>query len=134
MTEFTKNEQIVLLALVNGETRKRAAQMAGVSESTVYRLLSNEHFKTILNAERKKIFDAAVGELAALTTKANETLRRALNSGTPQIEVRAALGILTLAFRGREMEIIERIEKLETLNQLQTKRGNYEIEQTDYPA
>lgn len=113
MTVLDEKRQAVLLALVQGETRKNAGKIAGVSESTVYRYLSEPSFQAALTEQRQQMFEAGINELYSLTVKAAETLRRNLNSGNAAVEVRAAIAIETLAIRARELSILDRLEKLE---------------------
>ncbi|HEX8264587.1 MAG TPA: helix-turn-helix domain-containing protein [Pyrinomonadaceae bacterium] len=113
MEVLDEKRQAVLLALINGSTRKIAAKTAGVSESTVYRYLSEPNFQAALTEKRQQMFEAGVNELYGLTIKAADTLRRNLDSGNAAVEVRAAIAIETLAIRARELSILDRLEKLE---------------------
>jgi AcrR family transcriptional regulator len=113
MRDLPEKQQTVLLALLNGTTRKDAAQTAGVSESTVYRYLSDKDFVAALTEKRQQMFENAINELYGLTVKAAATLRRNLDSGNAAVEVRAAIAVETLAIRARELQIAERLERLE---------------------
>jgi hypothetical protein len=113
MRELDEKQQVALLALINGSTRKDAALAAGVSESTLYRYLSEPTFQTALRQKRQEMFETALDELFALTVKANETLRRNLNCGHAPTETRAANVINSLAIRASELRIAERLDAIE---------------------
>lgn len=112
---LSEKQEIALVALLAGKTRRQAAKLARVSEVTIYRWLNGENFKAQMIARQKQIFDLVAGQLIQLGEKAVVTLNRNLKCGHPPTETRAALGILAQAVRLRNDEIVTRLEKLESV-------------------
>lgn len=115
MENLSEKEQKALLALLSGKTREKAAKQAGISESTLYRFLSNDNFKTVLREERAKLFELGLLELNSLFGKASETLNRCLESGDLTIELRAASIVVSSSMKSAEFDVLGAIERLESL-------------------
>lgn len=114
LDELTGKQTQAIAALVGGATQKQAAATAGVSENTVARWLQDETFKAAYRAGKRAALEAGIGALQGAFTDAVETLRRNLKCAVPGVEVRAALGLITQAYKGSEIaEIIPMLEQLE---------------------
>jgi hypothetical protein len=86
----------------------------GVSESTVRRWLRNKEFLAAYRAARRQVVENAISKLQQYTNDAVECLKRNLRSGNPSAEIRAAVGILSQAYKGVElMDLDERMSRLE---------------------
>lgn len=104
----------VLVALLSTATLKEAAVTAGVSETTVWRLLQREDFRQLLKEAQEKAVESALGALQGAAGAAIECLRRNLNSGNPSSEVQAAKNILDFTLKIREQfDHAARIKQLE---------------------
>ena len=110
---LNEKQEIALLVLISGETRKAAAQAAGVDVATIFRWLKQPEFQAVLTAKRAEMFEQGLNSLYSLTREAAETLRKMMRSKHAPTRTRAALGVLTLAFRAKDLEIEKRLERLE---------------------
>ncbi|HWB10244.1 MAG TPA: hypothetical protein VG826_13520 [Pirellulales bacterium] len=123
----------LILALAAGATVREAAEQAGVGERTVYRRLADADFRQAVSEARDRLFDAALGRLAGLASRAAETLERLMESDRPSEALGAAKAVLQLGPRLREAaNIEERISRLEDENDeeiegMQTPAGNDEL-------
>ena len=114
---------LAVAALLQGATVAETAAAAGVSERSVYAWLALPEFNDLLQAERRRVMDAAAGKLQLLTDKAVSTLDRLLDCGEKPTEARAALGILAWATKTQEQaDLLARLEKLERRQELDKRR------------
>lgn len=117
-------QKMALTILVCGGTRLQAAEAAEVSESTIYRWLSEENFSQCLREAQTHAFNDSVNELKAACSVAVKTLRHVCNDSeaTASARVSAASAILTQCFRGVELiEVQNRLESLQEQLQLLTE-------------
>jgi hypothetical protein len=106
ISELSARQQRGIVALLTHPTLEEAAQEAGVHTQTVRRWLRDPDFERVLRAERSRALEFAVGKLHAASTAAVDALTRALNCGTPSVEVQAARIILDTAFKSEESYIL----------------------------
>ncbi len=99
---LSRRHEAVVVALLAHPTIKSAAQAAGVSEATVWRLMQREDFQRRYREAQDKAFDGALGALRAAGTDAIDSLKRNLTCGTPAAEVQAAKAILDFTLKVRE--------------------------------
>ena len=83
-------DDLLLAALSSGYAIKRAANMAGISERTVFRRLSDPDFRARLDKTREAIRCTFLTQVAEAGTEALSTLRELLRSDDPSIQLRAA--------------------------------------------
>jgi hypothetical protein len=69
-------EEELILAVAGGASVREAAERAGIDERTAHRRLADADFRRAVSEARGRMFDAARGRLAALASKAVETLQR----------------------------------------------------------
>ena len=113
----------LVLALAEGASVPEAAERGGLSERTVYRRLEDVEFRRAVSEVRSRVFDAAVGRLAALAARAVSTLERLMLHGEPSVALRAAKTILEIGPRLRAFtELEERVAALEA--EERKPRGN----------
>jgi transposase-like protein len=105
-----------IAALLTQGTVADAAKVAGLGEKTLRRWMAAPGFTAEYALARQRVIEGAVGALQQASAEAVATLRRNLTAGVPSVEVRAALGIITQAFRGAELlDLAQRIAALEDL-------------------
>lgn len=113
MTE-KRTDAALIAALAGGATRAKAAEQAGVSESTVYRRLTDTGFCTRVQAARSEMVEQTSGRLAYLSTAAAMTLGKLLTASSETVRLGAARAILELGGKWRENEDLEaRLSALE---------------------
>lgn len=104
----------LILALAAGASVSEAAEQTGMGERTVYRRLADAEFRRAVSEARGRLFDAALGKLAGIATKAADTLERLMESDKPSVALGAAKAALELGPRLRELtELEERLNRLE---------------------
>jgi transposase len=117
MAKLTEKQEIVLLGLVAGKSRAECAKLAEVSESTIYNWLNDETFRKRLKEAQARVFDETTAQLHGLASLAIESLKRGLDGRAKAAEIRTAIAIFAQTTKLREMELVERIEKLERIFQ-----------------
>lgn len=109
-----KGEGPLVAALATGMSLVDAARTAGVSHSTAKRRMKEPDFRRAVSDARTAILDQATGALADALSDAVTTLKRNLSVGMPQVEVRAAVAIISLALTVRDQgELAARIAVIE---------------------
>lgn len=116
--QLSARQEKALAALLAGPTHKAAAATAGVSEATLRRWLQQPEFKAAYRQARLNVLEHAVGRLQQVAGKAVDALERNLDCGNPTVEVRAALGVIEQAHKGRhELDWEQRWQELEAESQ-----------------
>ena len=111
---LSRRHEAVIVALLANPTMKDAAAQAGVSESTVWRLMQREDFQRRYREAQEKAFDGALGTLQGAATQAVGTLQKNLTCGVPAAEVQAAKALLDFTLKAREQfDYAARIRQLE---------------------
>src|SRR5215207_5562056 len=107
---ITSKQEKAIIALLNEPTTKQAAEVAGVSEVTLWRWLQDSDFRTYYMEARRRAVQRAIARTQAVTSEAVETLREIMNSASamPSARVAAAKAILDYAMKGIELEDHER--------------------------
>lgn len=124
-TTLTTKQMKAVEALLQAETIRHAAEMAGISERTLYRWLKDprwEHFQAEYGDARRQATRHAVGRLQAASSDAVTILRRIMFDESQQgaARVAAARSILEFAFKGSELQdLSERIAALEAITEAQ---------------
>lgn len=112
--KLDRKTEAAIVALLAHPTMPEAAKAAGVSETTLWRWLQRDDFRTKYREAQSKVFDGALGSLHGATTEAVDCLRRNLSCGNPSAEVQAARTILDYTLKARELFDLEnRIALLE---------------------
>jgi len=113
-----RKEERIILALLEHSSVEKAAAALGVSEATMWRRLKDPGFQGALRQARREAFSRSVARLQQASSAAVTTLLRIMCDGKSPASsrVRAAFGVLELAFRANELEDMQaRIERLEEL-------------------
>jgi DNA-binding NarL/FixJ family response regulator len=111
--ETPAGEDELVRALANGATVREAAEQAGVEEQTAQARLADADFRRAVSQARGRLFHTALGRLAGLASRATGVLERLMESDQPSVARRAAKAVLELGPRLRELELEERISRLE---------------------
>ena len=117
---LTRRQSRALAALVEHATVEDAATACGIGASTIRRwLASDTDFTASVAAAQARVIEEAFARLAVRSSQAVETLERNLSSGSHSVEVRAALGWLSLLHKRSEASRYARMEQeLEALHAL----------------
>lgn len=129
--KLTRKQEQAIAALLAHPTLEAAAQAAGIGKNTLWRWTQNPAFKTSFHEAKARVLDSTVNRLQNASGEAVETLRRALSSGNPLAEIKAAEIILEQVFRNVETRIGAGIalQKMLQVPQVLTKLYTDEDEQ-----
>lgn len=110
------------MCFLEGKTQEETARFVGVSRSTIAKWLKDEAFTKRLREERRKLFTEGLEELKSLLLKAVRTLRDLLeNSEKESSKLAVCKTILELGLKAKEMELEERLERLEEVIRARTE-------------
>ncbi|MDB5310339.1 MAG: hypothetical protein JWO38_4541 [Gemmataceae bacterium] len=98
--KMTEKAEVVIAALLTEPTHAAAAARAGIGEATVQRCLRKKSFLRLYRAARRRVVEAAIGQVQQLTSEAVQVFRRNLTCGVPAVELRAAALVLAQAIKG----------------------------------
>lgn len=111
-----------ITAIIGTNSLEEAAKDAGVSRASIYEWLKQRPFKRRLEQERKALFVESLSLLKGATQKAVKTLIELLDSPDDKTKRLAAKEILAFSFKAHELELEERINRLEKFIE-QNKEG-----------
>lgn len=114
----SRMEERAIIGLLTEPTLERAAKQARISLSTLCRWLQTPEFQARYQVARRQAFEQAMVRLQNVATEAVETLRENLSCQDPNVQVRAALGIL-----GRATQAAECLALEDRIRQLEAKLG-----------
>lgn len=107
-------DSILLTALASGKSIQACAQMAEVSEATVYRRLRSTKFKRRLIRARGQMLTRSLNLLADGSASAAIVLRKLLKASGEKVRLAAAKAILEQVAKMREsVEMAEQIAELQ---------------------
>jgi len=110
------NMEHVAFCLLTCPTLKDAADKAGVSDKTLYRMRQDAEFKTVMQTVKNSIFQEAMGKAQAYSLEALEVLKTIMQDihATDSSRVSAAKTLLELGMAVYESEeILARLDTLE---------------------
>lgn len=122
MREFealTPAQQGAIRALLRTPNRSKAAAEAGVGESTLYRWLTEDAFKTAYRAAQRDLHDQTVALLHAAADDAVTALKDVLTDSDAPAPSRVSAAKIVLELCGRAVEqddLLDRIARLESLH------------------
>lgn len=110
-----RQEEIFLVALLEGRTIAEAAKQAGISETTAYRWLRDPDFQQRYKAAKEELVQRVLDRLIALGEAAANTLRDILTSGEGEgNRLQAARLVLNTLLEGvAYQQLEERLTRLE---------------------
>jgi transcriptional regulator with XRE-family HTH domain len=123
MSENRPKKQVLAEALAAGKTQAQAAELAGVSPSTVKRWLKQPGFAAFVETIAAEKIKNLSARLAGMADKAATTIDNAMDDGSAAIRLRAAttaLDKLIIVKDAAEYEarLTDLEQKLEKLNQI----------------
>lgn len=111
---LSRRHEAAIVALLSHPKIKDAAEAAGVSESTLWRLMQREEFQRRYKQAQDEALNNALGSLQGAATEAIATLQKNLTCGTPTAENQAANILLGYTLKAREQfDFAARIKELE---------------------
>jgi len=113
--KLSRYQDQAIAALLLQPTMEAAAEQAGVGLRTLERWLAESpEFRAEYRAARRRVLEGAIGQLQQATTDAVGALRRNLDCGVPNPEIRAAVAVLRLSLEGLDVtDVLERLEAVE---------------------
>jgi hypothetical protein len=118
----------LLMALACGATAENAARQVGVSESTVFRRLTDADFVRRLRAIRADMVQRTAGTLTAAGAEAVRALLELLKGARAEaVRLGAARSVLEIGMKAREFaELDERLAALEDQAELNARGPDME--------
>jgi DNA-binding MurR/RpiR family transcriptional regulator len=112
---LSRRHEGVIVALIAHPKITDAAKAAGVSESTVWRLMQRPEFQQRYKQAQDEALNSALGSIQGAATEAVATLREIASSGKVEAaRVQASKTILDFTFKVRQQfELEERLKLLE---------------------
>lgn len=110
------NRENIAMHVLTCSTYEEAAEKAGISKSTLYRLRKEPEFQEVINQVKKSMFQDAMQKAQGYCIQSLAVLRDIMNDtkSTDSSRVSAARTILELGLNSAEQEmIISKIEELE---------------------
>ena len=100
---LSRRHEKVIVALLANPTMKVAAEEAGVSGMTIWRLMQDEAFQRRYREAQSKALESALGSLQGAATEAIDTLRQISRDGKHETaRVQAAKTIIDCTLKIRE--------------------------------
>ena len=115
---YARKKEKALHALMTQPTFKEAAEMAGISETTLWRWLKDPEFLNKYRQLKREAVNQAVARLQQISFQAVETMKEIMEHKENPVSVRlnAAKSILDSSIKAVELEdVIHRIEELERI-------------------
>jgi hypothetical protein len=111
---LTPKQEMLIAALIAGNTIAVAVKAIGIGERTAYTWLKQPLFQQAYRDAKQRVYDEALEGLRDCTKEAIDTLKRNLNALEPSVQVRAAQIILTQSIQFYKIEAFEqRVIELE---------------------
>lgn len=112
------SDERIISALIQSRTIKQASELAGISESTIYRRLQDLDFRNRLNASRTVLIDYATTRLQSELAGAIDVIIEIMKApdNPPQVRLNAGDSIIRNCLKITEQcNIIDRVERLEAV-------------------
>jgi phage terminase small subunit len=115
---LTKKQSDFVLALIETGFITKAAEIAGVTETTAHKWLKQDGLDTIVDKVRQSLFDKRINELQNMMKLANQAVKETLEDekASRNTKLNAAKIVYDNVFRYNEQRnIIEQMEELREL-------------------
>jgi len=110
-------QQKTILELVNQNSIRKAAEVAGVGERTVYTWLQDPAFKRLYHQLRKQSFSQAMSLSQRLAPAAINTLGRVMADATASHASKVAAANVLLKFSRDSIELDELVDRVDAIEQ-----------------
>ena len=113
-----KNNERIIAALLSSATVREAADVAGVSERTIYTRLKDPGFRAELDKARRELWRGYTMSLQGKVGKAIETIAEVMTDrkASPQVRLNAATEIIRNGMKMTELvDVVERLAALEDI-------------------
>lgn len=110
------NDDRIIAALLSNSTVREAAEVAGVSERTIYSRLKEKEFKASLEKARRELWKGHTQALQGQLGKAIDTIVEIMDGDDvpPQVRLNAASEIIRSGMKLTELvDVVERVDALE---------------------
>lgn len=110
------NDDRIIAALLSNSTVREAADVAGVSERTIYTRLKEKDFKASLEKARRELWKGHTQALQGQLGKAIDTIVEIMDGDDvpPQVRLNAASEIIRSGMKLTELvDVVERVDALE---------------------
>jgi hypothetical protein len=112
-----------IVAILAAPTLTAAAKQIKVAPRTLKNWLRRPEFRAELKTAGQCVFQDSLTRLSGATMRAVTALNRAMRSGNPAVQVRAAVAILELSMKAREQsDLADRIDAIEKSHGLPDQR------------
>ena len=98
-SHLTRRQILALPILATTPSRAQAARESGISESTLYRWLRDEHFHDELRRLTAEAAERTRQELEDLTFQSVRVLRELMEDSDPMVRLRAARAVAAMGLR-----------------------------------
>lgn len=112
---LTRRQRLALAALLASPTVRRAAETAGVGESTLRRWLSQASFQEEYRRAAREVHSEAVSVVLSAQTEVVSTVLRIMREGNSDGSLRAAIKLLELGHKVSEDDLDQRVSRLESI-------------------
>ena len=94
LSPLSARDEVIALGLATGQSRTKAAKMAGCSVRTVQRRMEDPAFRARVNELRLQMVERTVGALSKLGGEAAKTLGRLMKEAEPGVQLGACRTVL----------------------------------------
>jgi hypothetical protein len=111
---LTDGDDRAIVAILAGATAEDAAQAGNMSARTLRRHRKDPEFERRIDSRRAGLAGELDSQLRGLAQEAVHVLRHVMRlEGPPELQLRAALGLLPIWLRSRDYDMDNRIHDLE---------------------
>ena len=98
---LSNRQREVLPLIAASDSLAEGARRASISRTTIYKWLEDDDFRAELSRVRAEMADLAQAEIQGLMLKATAAVDKALDGDISPVQLRAALGAISLALKVR---------------------------------
>ncbi len=110
---LTQKQSYFLEVYLTEPVLSEACRKANISRQSYYKWLNDKEFRERLKEIQKGVIEGVKERLDKLTVKALDELDKLLSKSNDNVKVRCIGIVLDNLFKAKELELEERIEKLE---------------------
>ncbi|MBW4505653.1 MAG: helix-turn-helix domain-containing protein [Scytonematopsis contorta HA4267-MV1] len=117
MEQLTVKQYLAITHLAAGATNLQAADAVGVSESSIEKWKRRADFQLLLKESVRRVYDAAIAELACGAIDSARELRTIINNpdAPDRVKIQAIQVLFSQLQNARNWEFENRVERLEAM-------------------